>query len=70
MDNAKMTIRDVQLDLRERGLRVSQDTISRGIRCGEFPFGTVMGVGVRRTSFLILRKKYEDWANEFVPRSK
>lgn len=68
--NPKMTVREVQLDLRDRGLQLSQSTVSKNIKSGAFPFGIVLGTGVRRTSFLILRKDYEAWADEYAPKER
>lgn len=64
----KMTLREVQLDLRSRGLRMSQVTIAESIRNGTFTFGSVLGVGATgRTTFLIIRSDYEKWAAEKFP---
>ena len=59
-----MTLNDVMLDMRRRGLRMTLRSISSGIKCGAFPFGKVIGVGeTGRTTFLIIRSDYEQWAD-------
>lgn len=64
-----MTLREVQLDLRERGIQKSAAAISKGIKSGLFQFGTVVNIGdTGRTTFNIFRKDYERWANAYAPR--
>lgn len=64
MEN-RMTLQDVMVDMRSRGLRMNMASISTGIKCGAFPFGKVLNVGgTGRATFLILRSDYERWADE------
>ena len=60
----RMTIRDVCIDLRSRGAGMSQKAVSNCIADGTFPFGKVLSVTNGRRHILILRKDYENWANE------
>lgn len=70
MGKPTMTLREVQLDLRERGIQKSAAAISKGIKSGLFPFGTVVSIGdTGRTTFNIFRKDYEQWADTYAPRA-
>ncbi len=64
MQKARMTIRDVCIDLSTRGAGMSQKAVSNCIADGTFPFGKVLAVTNGRRHILILRKDYETWAAE------
>lgn len=64
MQKPRMTIRDVCIDLRLRGAGMSQKAVSNCIADGTFPFGKVLSETNGRRHILILRKNYEDWADE------
>lgn len=67
MASPRMTIHEVMTDMRSRGLPMTYKTISECLKSGAFPFGHVIGTGSSgRTTFLILRKDYEAWANEYL----
>ena len=67
MAKAKMTLLDVCVDLRSRGMGVTQKTVSDCIVSGAFPFGRVTSVSPNgRRTFLILGKEYEAWADANV----
>lgn len=67
MGSPRMTIHDVMADMRERGLPMTYKTISDCLKNGIFPFGHVIGTGSSgRATFLILRKDYEAWADEYL----
>lgn len=67
MKKARMTVHDVIADMRERGFPIGLKTLSAGIDQGLFPFIRVIGVGeTGRRNLLILRKDYEDWAEEYL----
>lgn len=67
MAGPRMTVEDVSKDLRARGMPMSKDTVSNSIKSGAFPFAKIINVGkTGRTTFLILRKDYEAWADEYI----
>lgn len=63
----RMTIQEVMQDMSSRGLKMTPRTISECLLSGALPFGRVLNVGDSgRTTFLIFRKDYEDWAREYL----
>lgn len=67
MNKPRMTVEDVSKDLRARGMPMSKDAVSSSIKSGAFPFAKIINVGkTGRTTFLILRKEYESWADEYI----
>ena len=68
MPRPTMTLADVVADMRTRGMKATNKTVSDGIASGVFPFGTILGTGVTgRRSILIFRCDYEAWAAEKLP---
>lgn len=67
MKKQKMTVSDVLLEMRARGLNISQKTFYDGIEKGVFPFVNILGFGeTGRRNLLILRKDFETWAAEYL----
>lgn len=67
MPKPKMTTDEVLKDMRSRNFSISFYTLMGGIENGLFPFIRVLGVGkTGRKNLLILRKDYEQWADEFL----
>lgn len=65
MPRPTMTLAEVVADMRSRGVKIKESTVSNGIASGAFPFGSVLSTGeTGRRSFLILRCDYEKWAAE------
>jgi hypothetical protein len=62
----KMTINEVIGDMRERGFRISQQRFTKCAHQGVFPFVTLIQTSEDRQSFLIFRKNYEEWADEYL----
>lgn len=63
----KMTHAEVAADLRSRGFSIGLATISKNLKSGVFPFGSVISEGPSgRITTLILRKNYERWADENI----
>lgn len=66
-NSPRMTVADVMKDMRSRGLPMNPKTISECLKTGALPFGHVLNVGDSgRTTFLIFRKDYEAWADEYL----
>lgn len=64
---ARMTLDDVLADLRSRGVALSKTNLCAQLKSGEFPFATLLGTSpTGRSNYLILRKKYESWAEECI----
>ena len=64
---ARMTLDDVLSDMRSRGCPMGKKILSDLIKNGTFPFGTIVSVGkTGRTSFVILRPQYEEWADKNI----
>lgn len=58
----RMTLAEVVADMRRRGMKIKESTVSDGIASGIFPFGSILGISpTGRRNFLILRRDYEDW---------
>lgn len=67
MASPRMTVEDVSKDLRARGMPMSKDAVCHSIKSGAFPFAKIINVGkTGRATFLILRKDYEEWADEYL----
>ncbi len=67
MSKPRMTLEDVCQDMRSRGVPMDKGALSRGLKQGTFPFGTVLNIGQSgRTTFLIWRRDYEKWAEEYL----
>lgn len=67
MQKPRMTLADVMKDMRDRGLPMTMKTISDCLKNGTLPFGHVINAGASgRTTFMIFRKEYEAWADEYL----
>ena len=63
----RMTLDDVLADMREHGMSMSKDALSRCLKEGIFPFAHILNPEVTgKTNFLIMRKDYEAWADEYL----
>lgn len=63
----RMTIDDVLNDMRAHGMSIGKQTLCHCLREGIFPFAHIIGTGpTGRTDFLIMRKDYEQWAEEYL----
>lgn len=63
----RMTLREVVEDMRRHGMNIAEPVVSNCLKTGAFPFGHQVAVGTTgRTTFLIMRKDYEDWAKEYL----
>lgn len=63
----RMTMDDVLEDMRTHGMPMEKQTLSQCLRNGVFPFASIIGVGpTGRTSFMIMRRDYEKWAEEYL----
>lgn len=63
----RMTLNEVLAEMRRRGMPMGQETLSNGIADGTFPFGKVISTGkAGRRSFLILRRDFEEWAEDYL----
>lgn len=71
MASPRMTVEDVSKDLRARGMPMSKGMVCRSIKAGVFPFASIINVGkTGRNTFLILRKDYENWADQYIPKEE
>lgn len=67
MKKARMTLSEVLTEMRARGLSIGQATLADMIEAGKVPFATMIGYGDSgRRSFLIMRKDFERWADEYL----
>ena len=63
----RMTLDDVLDDMRAHGMPMGKQTLMECLRTGVFPFATILGFGpTGRTNFLIMRKDYDKWAEEYL----
>ena len=58
-----MTCEECCQRFRELGVSMHLDTLRSGIEQGVFPFGLCINMNNRK--FLISRKKFEEWIEEF-----
>lgn len=66
-NNPRMTIDDVAKDMRANGMPIEKGMLSQCMKEGIFPFAHVISVSeTGRTTFLIMRKDYEDWAKDYL----
>lgn len=62
-----MNVAEVMDDMRKRGCKISYGTLVNGIHEEAYPFATQIGESKNgRRQFLILRKVYERWADEYL----
>lgn len=67
MGKFRLTLNDVVLDMRERGLKMTKKTLADAIESGYFPFGKVISIGDNGVrNILIMRKDYEDWVDRYL----
>lgn len=67
MGKPRMTLNEVLTEMRSRGLSMGQATLADMIEAGKVPFATMIGYGDSgRRSFLIMRKDFERWADEYL----
>lgn len=67
MGKPRMTLQEVLTEMRRRGMSIGQATLADMIEAGEVPFATIIGYGdTGRRSFLIMRKDFERWADEYL----
>lgn len=67
MPGPRMTHKEVMEDLRTRGFKIGLAAVSDNLKSGAFPFGSVTKRGPSgRVTTLILRKDYENWADEHI----
>ena len=67
MAKVRMTLHDVCEDMRSRGFKIKENTLSDSIAAGAFPFATLINTGkTGRRTYMILRHVYEAWANEYL----
>lgn len=65
--NPRMTLDDVLEDMRAHGMSIGKDVLSNCLKQGVFPFAHVIGSATSgRACFLIMRKDYEAWAEEYL----
>ena len=63
----RMTLDDVLADMRAHGMPMEKSVLSRCLKEGIFPFAHILSVGpTGRANFLIMRKDYLEWANEYL----
>lgn len=63
----RMTLKEVVEDMRASGMSATEPMVSHCLKEGAFPFGHQIAEGATgRTTFLIMRKDYEDWAKEYL----
>lgn len=67
MEKPRMTLSEVLAEMRRRGMSIGQATLADMIEAGKVPFATMIGYGdTGRRSFLIMRKDFERWADEYL----
>lgn len=71
MLNPTMTLREVYMDLRKHGIRISLNRLSDGIASGLYPFGTLLNTGeTGRRTFQIFHTDYSVWRDSILfPKS-
>lgn len=63
----RMTVDDVLDDMRAHGMSIGKVALCRCLKEGVFPFAHIIGTGpTGKTTFLIMRKDYDAWAEEYL----
>ena len=63
----RMTTDDVLADMRSHGMSISKPALLARLKDGVFPFAHIINdVTNGRANFLIMRKDYEAWADEYL----
>ena len=63
----RMTLDDVANDMRAHGMAIEKGILSQCLKEKIFPFAHIVSVGeTGRTTFLIMRKDYEEWARDYL----
>lgn len=63
----RMTLDDVLADMRANGMPMEKRVLSECLKQGIFPFAKIIGIGpTGRATFLIMRRDYEKWAEEYL----
>lgn len=63
----RMTLDDVLADMRAHGMSMEKKALSQCLKEGIFPFAHILSTGATgRTTFLIMRKDYEEWAEKYL----
>ena len=58
-----MDLNECAAYLRDRGLRISNETLADGLEQGVYPFGVCLGGGKRRV-FQIFKRLLDEWIAE------
>lgn len=63
----RMTLDDVLDDMRAHGMSIGKPALIRCLKDGVFPFAHIISTGpTGRTDYLIMRKDYDAWADEYL----
>ena len=63
----RMTLDEVLDDMRSHGMSIGKQTLTTCLKNGIFSFAHIVGIGpTGRTDFLIMRKDYDAWAEEYL----
>ena len=62
----RMTLDDVLADMRAHGMSMGKSSLITCLKAGIFPFAHIIGEPSGKTNFLIMRRDYEKWAEEYL----
>ncbi len=62
----RMTLDDVLADMRAHGMSMGKPALITCLREGIFPFAHIIGEPSGKTNFLIMRRDYDAWAEEYL----
>lgn len=60
-----MTLDDVLADMRANGMKMGKELLSECLNQNVFPFCTVVETKGNRRNYVIMRKDYMAWAQEY-----
>lgn len=62
----RMTLDDVLADMRAHGMSMGKAALITCLKEGIFPFAHIIGEPGGKTNFLIMRRDYDAWAEEYL----
>ena len=67
MASPRMTLEDVVVDMRSHGISINKKTLSECLKQGVFPFASIVSISpTGRANFMIMRRDYQKWAEEYL----
>lgn len=66
MASPRMTLDDVLEDMRAHGMKMGKELLTECLKQEVFPFCRVVETAGSRLNYIIMRKDYNAWAEEYL----